>query len=310
MIGPIRAHQIDDVRKEVVSRVLQNDMGNFAVPMDQPFLQQRGEGNYHKIFGVDEGHKVLGIYNDFGCRSDDFKKDHEGKLHILYAGCSITYGEGLPIEHVWAKIVNNYIHNNIAETSGYFNVAKCGVNFHVMLNQIIGYMKYAGKPDVIFLLLPEIGREYLEYDTQMWAMNKDELQRPGKDENPITLKNFRERLINLKSICDLLEIKLVLGCWAMNINNYLDITKHFTSPFVGLDIVNVAGKTIWLQDFREHHMNHPEIEKEILDSLDPHDPLRKMVYLALDDAHPGLLGQKIIAHYFIEYLKKSDIFHK
>jgi hypothetical protein len=309
VIGPIRAHELDNVAAEITSKIKQYNMGNFLVPAAKPFLQQRSEGNYSKIFGTDDGYKVLGKFNDFGCRCDDFKKDHGGKLHVLFAGCSMTYGEGLPIEDVWSYLVHQYI-NSITETSGYFNVGKTGINFHEMLNQIMGYMKYAGKPDVIFLMLPEIGREFLEYPTQMWPMNVDALNTPGKDEIPTTIKNFRERLINFKIMCDLLGIKLVIGCWAMNMRNHGLIVSQYSDPFRDIEVVNVAGKTHWLQDFREHDLGHPEIEKEILDSLDIKDPRRKMVYLALDDAHPGLLGQKIMAHYIIEHLKKSDIFHK
>lgn len=310
MIGPVKAYDLANISAEISSKIKIHDMGNFLVPADKPFLQQRSEGNYNKIFGIDDGHKVLGMFNDFGCRCDDFKKDHGDKLHVLYAGCSMTYGEGLPIEHVWSNIVHKYINENIAETSGYFNVGKTGINFHEMLNQIVGYMKYAGKPDVLFLMLPEIGREFLEYPTQMWPMNVDELNTPRKDEVPTTIKNFRERLVNFKIMCDLMGIKLIIGCWAMNMRNHHLIVSQYSDPFKGLDIIDVAGGAPWLQDFRGHHLGHPEIEKEILDSLDENDPLRKMVYLALDDAHPGLLGQKIMAHHIIEHLKKSDIAHK
>jgi hypothetical protein len=312
MFDPISSYEINEKRGLMQQKVRQNNMANFLPPIGMDFIQHKGEGNYKKVFGSDDGHKVLGVFNDFGCRSDDFKKDHGDKLHVLFAGCSFTYGEGMPIETTWSYLVNKYINENIAETSGHFNIGKGGANFETIVNQIIGYMNYAGKPDVIFILLPEIGREFLHYMTQVWPMNKDSVQIPGPGEVPSTFNNLRERLVNFKSLCNLMDIKLVVGCWAMNIGNHMTQIEKYVDPFKDLpfDVIDVAGGSAWLHSFREDDLGHPEIEKEILDSLDINDPFRKLVYLALDDAHPGLLGHKIITNYFVQYLDKSDILHK
>lgn len=94
--------------------------------------------------------------NSFGLRSDEFKKDHEG-LHILFAGCSITFGDGVPDNYVWAKRV----YDEIAKTekvSGFYNVAINGGNHVDIFSQIYNYIKEFSQPDVIFINFPDLRR--------------------------------------------------------------------------------------------------------------------------------------------------------
>lgn len=51
---------------------------------------------YERYVGVIDNNEIEYSLNSSGQRCDEFKKTHEGK-HILFAGCSITFGEGLPI---------------------------------------------------------------------------------------------------------------------------------------------------------------------------------------------------------------------
>ena len=45
--------------------------------------------------------------NNYGYRSDNFNK--ADVTNSLFAGCSFTFGVGLPLENVWCKVVHNRI---------------------------------------------------------------------------------------------------------------------------------------------------------------------------------------------------------
>ena len=55
--------------------------------------------------------KVLYQLNKNFFRCENFKKDHEG-IHILFAGCSETFGEGGNIENNWTRLVYDKLKEN------------------------------------------------------------------------------------------------------------------------------------------------------------------------------------------------------
>jgi hypothetical protein len=71
--------------------------------------------------------------NSLGFRSEEFKKVHKGK-HILFSGCSNTYGSGLKLNEIWASRVYKNISEK-EECSGFFNlsVPGAGIN-HICFN--------------------------------------------------------------------------------------------------------------------------------------------------------------------------------
>ena len=75
--------------------------------------------------------------NSNGYRSDEFIDEHKFK-HIIFSGCSYTWGSGLLINEVWSKKVYDLILKN-EKLSGYFNL---GVPGSSIINQIIDIFKY------------------------------------------------------------------------------------------------------------------------------------------------------------------------
>ena len=72
---------------------------------------------FHPIQGFSEELDTHGIekedgseykINSHGYRCDEFTTNHKGK-HVLFSGCSNTYGVGLKKEEVWAYKVYNKI---------------------------------------------------------------------------------------------------------------------------------------------------------------------------------------------------------
>lgn len=109
----------------------------------------------------DNDWKSLVKLNSSGYRSDEFITKHDGK-HVLFAGCSITFGDGLELEEMWSKIVYNEMSKR-EKLSGYFNIAIPGASIQAIIVNIFKYVKKYGKPNVIFFNMPAIYRGYI-YD--------------------------------------------------------------------------------------------------------------------------------------------------
>jgi hypothetical protein len=84
-------------------------------------------------------------------RSDEFSIDHDNRRHVLFSGCSVTYGTGLLLEETWA----HQLWKSLGNTSGYFNIAMEGNNVSNMVFEIIKYCSIYGMPDTIILNLPD-----------------------------------------------------------------------------------------------------------------------------------------------------------
>lgn len=102
--------------------------------------------------------KIINELNDLNYRCDNFIKNHVGN-HILFSGCSVTFGSGLEIEETWSKKVYNLINKN-NECSGYFNLAVPGSSTINQIALLFKYFKTYGNPDIIFLNSPGLIRFY------------------------------------------------------------------------------------------------------------------------------------------------------
>lgn len=139
---------------ELQSRDLFSEIGYRPVP---PFNFYFTDKNLAK-YGMrgEDIYASPGRPNKHGLRSDDFKKEHDG-LHILFAGCSVTFGDGMFEEYSWPMITYNKI-KETEKVSGYYNVALNGANHIDIYGQVWAYIKEIGDPDVIFINFPDLGR--------------------------------------------------------------------------------------------------------------------------------------------------------
>ncbi len=139
--------------------------------------------------------------NSHGLRSDEFISSHEGK-HILFAGCSVTTGEGILLKDTWAYKLYTQISNS-QQTSGYFNISYPGASILGTIKQIYSYIKNFGSPDCIFALLPNIVR-----DT---PRNKRLAGRPDEE----TYQRVLEECEILEKFCVKNKIKLFISGWEL-----------------------------------------------------------------------------------------------
>lgn len=98
--------------------------------------------------------------NSLGYRSDQFfrhEKDTDQR-HILFAGCSFTFGQGLYLDSTWPKIIYDRISKD-QEVSGFFNLGTPGVTNLQIVRLVYEYIKEFGVPGTVFILLPDVIRD-------------------------------------------------------------------------------------------------------------------------------------------------------
>lgn len=98
------------------------------------------------------------ILNSFYFRSDEFTNNHDGK-HIVFSGCSNTWGVGLKKEEGWAWKTYQKITEK-ERCSGFFNLGAGGTGIAHMVINIFKYCKKYGNPEVIFMNLSNQNRSF------------------------------------------------------------------------------------------------------------------------------------------------------
>jgi hypothetical protein len=127
--------------------------------LDKPVADFPGDKTLWPNYFADRNTEILQEeLNSHGYRSNSFINKHDGK-HVLFLGCSYTWGSGLFIEETWPKIVYNNISNN-EKLSGYFNMAYPGDSVFSQVSNAFKYFKNFGNPQVIFFNVPDLNRFY------------------------------------------------------------------------------------------------------------------------------------------------------
>lgn len=104
------------------------------------------------LFGFRKGRPLEGnsrySVNSYNCRSVEFFDTPE----LLVAGCSQTFGIGVPTEGTWPSFV--------AKELGveYVNTALPGGSTQTIVTNVLAYIRKFGKPKRILMLLPELTR--------------------------------------------------------------------------------------------------------------------------------------------------------
>jgi hypothetical protein len=216
---------------------------------------------------LDDG-SVNYVYNNDGFRSDNFTNIHNGK-HLLFSGCSEGEGIASPLNTMWNKIVYDSL-NKENKYSGFFNVAIDNFGFHKVIFNIINYITKYGKPDEIFLLMPDVCR-LNQWDSQnnnyhqIWV-NPDKLTTKKDQENFMNaIIDFIPFMKLFESYCNSNKIKLKWSTWSYldgKVFSMINTFKYFFEMDYSLETnVDKSKKTrrdghqgeyyhsIWAQNF-------------------------------------------------------------
>jgi hypothetical protein len=133
--------------------------------------------------------------NQQGFRCDEFLQTHN-KKHVLFSGCSNTFGTGSKYEEVWSYSLYKKLLLE-EQFSGYFNLGISGASIMDTITNVYRYIRKYSKPDVIFLLLPDLERDY------RYLKNPDILL------TPFVIEFYRQ----FEDYCISNNIKLISTTW-------------------------------------------------------------------------------------------------
>jgi hypothetical protein len=217
-------------------------------------MWQRSDTNPNKVIPLYQKkmnkYNIDYILNGSRFRCDEFTYNHVEK-HILFGGCSVTFGEGVNIKDTWSYRLYEEISKK-EKTSGYFNVAFPGASVVDTITNILKYIRMYGNPDCIFLLFPENERDY---------------KHVGKNTDLIK-KIIFEYYFFIDEYCKSNNIKLYSFSWAHGTFK----NKEFeTDEFLG-DYFDSYYST----DIKKFEIDVYDYEKKIKNQL-----------FGEDDSHPG-----------------------
>lgn len=257
------------------------------------------------------------VLNSENFRSDEFIENHGDKLHVLFSGCSQTFGEGLPLELTWSKIVYNKINeNNIC--SGYFNIAENGANNFQIISDVYKYILKYGKPDVIIINFTEIFRGYNSYQNELYieqfdpsiknfkTNNKNKYFNKSKNKIEINalLNHFYEYYLMLEQYCNALSIKLITFSWAL----YEDCDKENLHPLADVELNKKAVEV--LKQFESFivtsRKEYSDFLKEKVSDLQKVGLVANNIpnfFNASDDGHSGYIENKYWSNKVLEKWK-------
>lgn len=130
--------------------------------------------NYKEQNNLYSPHSITYKYNNYGFRCDDFDNWENYPYRVLFAGCSMTEGTGLPLEDIWAKQVHKMICDKIGVSIPFWSVASAGSGIDHMVRYLYN-VKDLLKPQIIISYVPDkVRRErWFEDRWSVWSLDLD-----------------------------------------------------------------------------------------------------------------------------------------
>jgi hypothetical protein len=185
--------------------------------------------------------------NSYKFRSDEFKNVHNGK-HILFSGCSVTYGQGLLLNEIWPTFVLNKIKNN-TKCSGFYNLGIPGSSIASQVTNMFKYFYSYGNPDVIFYNITEMDRFYHFENKHLYDAKYK------KTSSPIFKTIAYQHYFMLDQYCRSNNIKLYSFSWDKNTDMFLE--KFFSTFYK-------TKKDDLFDTVLEYEKNNKDIEYAVL----------------------------------------------
>lgn len=183
--------------------------------------------------------------NSEGYRSDEFEKNAE----LVTAGCSFTFGSGVPEHMRWGALVAKSL--GVKET----NLGVCAWSTHAIVQNLFAYFKKYGHPKTLLCLFPDPSRVplamvegFVEYDDGFESgrqvvdvmldrmddydyKHKPKYSKRPHDVNDIvpvemSLYFYMKHIQMLEDYCNSNGIKLLWTSWDNPLTSYLEGNNH------------------------------------------------------------------------------------
>jgi hypothetical protein len=137
-------------------------------------------------------------FNSLGFRSSEF--NNNAPVKILYVGCSVTEGTGLPEEHIWASFLNSQISKEIGKPVNLYNGSRGGHAIDAIIRYSYLIIKNNFKPDFVFFMLPGVTRKEIILESshvnQMATYNFIPYSKPATNSLPTAQETYKN-LVNI-----------------------------------------------------------------------------------------------------------------
>lgn len=124
----------------VIDKIWRNEIRNLSKELSPMHLEQlRVEGDSNEY-----------LLNSFGYRSKEFFNTPE----VIVAGCSMTFGEGVPDDGRWSDILSS----RLGAQDNQINLGIRGASVGQIVLNVFSYIEKYGKPKYLFCLFPNLER--------------------------------------------------------------------------------------------------------------------------------------------------------
>jgi hypothetical protein len=229
------------------------------------------------------------VLNNYGHRCDDFSKLDPKKENTLFAGCSSTFGDSLPDQYRWAKILYNDLKN---ENAGDFHcLSFLGAGADKIVINILKYCQEFGNPDRIFVMYSDFTRQsrFLE-SVGSFATTI----RVNYETFPPSLKDTHEAYDLFTQTVNYMKI-LEMYCESHGIELYTSLWDSVTMFY----LLNL--------DFKNLKVAPLDKERLVIQSLDLSSiPKKDQKYIVhgRDGKHGGIAIQILIKDFFLNWLSE------
>lgn len=240
-------------------------------------------------------------FNSEGYRCDEFTLPSE--FPILFLGCSLTEGEGLPLNEVWSF----YLHKKICEITNknipFWSTGKGGTSIDYSARCFYDYGQVL-KPKYVFYLMSGIYRREFCFETenyQSWFPKHSELYKPSEhfmlmnkifsDPEFAIYQASRSAMI-LQSVAEKIDCKIFI--FGLNADPHIDEDRKIKlfSSYKNIDYCPIN----WLK------MKFPsslDAWKEVPDEI------KNRPLMARDNSHPGALWQYNVFNFVWDHVKNK-----
>jgi hypothetical protein len=242
--------------------------------------------------------------NKDGFRSDEFTKKHVGK-HILFNGCSVTFGQGLYTKETWSYLLYSLISKNV-KLSGYYNIGNPGKGVFDIVASTFKYINTYGNPDSIFLDLPDLNRFYA-----ISSKNTEDLNKPVGPSQLFYLLNEHYRHTMAKDPSSISLFSHTLLIYIYQYLMFLEVyCKNNNIELYIFSYVDGTDSFLKMCDLDNYYVTTDKntlikIEKEIFDYIS-NNPDDKFAMIARDGRHYGTAFHYVWANMLYDIYKGKN----
>lgn len=184
--------------------------------------------NVYRLKNSDIEYKL----NTQGFRTEEFEELKRENFNVICSGCSITYGEAVPSEFSWPQVLRSKLQEDYNNLKLY-NLGVVGSSTFIVIKNIFAFIKQYGKPDAIFLMLPNFHRhikfnpevgQYQQLTPKNYVSNSSD---EYVYENNLML--YFNLIQILELYCNDNNIKLMWGVWGDAANKFIKENNYFNN---------------------------------------------------------------------------------